>query len=122
MLLAIVVDAAIVAKGVRRYLTGTLHRIVAVAVSSRQFRRGSEPWLQNTRIHDSAAGRPLETLDVAIAAIAAIVVVDPFHCHLGRKFVITTVGGGGPDVAGVVEEMYYTARERERDKKEWYRY
>ena len=41
---------------------------------------------------------------------------------LGRKFVITTVGGGGPDVAGVVEEMYYTARERERDKKEWYRY
>ena len=71
----------------------------------------------NTRV--SAAGRLLATLDVAIAAI---VVVDPFHCHLGRKFVITTVGGGGPDVAGVVEEMYYTARERERDKKEWYRY
>jgi hypothetical protein len=63
----------------------------------------------NTR---SAAGRLLATLDVAIAAI---VVVDPFHCHLGRKFVITTVGGGGPDVAGVVEEMHYTARERERD-------
>jgi len=34
------------------------------------------------------------------------------HCHLDRKFVTTTVGGGGPDVAGVVEEMKRKRQER----------